>query len=203
MVAKEVVDVLLQLSRMLLAENDGDRLTPAQWIALRYFSRANGYSRTLSGLAQYQATTAGTASQTIKSLEHAGFLERDISSRDARSSVFTITDAGRGVMEEDPLAHLSAEVEDLSNVELLQFRDVLRFLCANIGGDQPRNPFGTCRDCAFLLTRRARSSGPPGESKYLCKLMNLFLLEAELDSLCRNFQAAQQLQKPRRRDPNS
>lgn len=88
MVASEVVDLLLQLSRGLQAESDRDHLTPAQWIALRYFSRANTFSRTLSGLAEYQATTAGTASQTIKSLEQSGFLERDISARDARSSVF-------------------------------------------------------------------------------------------------------------------
>ena len=110
MVAIEVVDLLLQLSRGLLAELDRDQLTPAQWIALRYFSRANSFSRTLSGLAKYQATTAGTASQTIKSLEQSGFLERDTSARDARSSIFTLTDAGRLMVEQDPLTPLSQEV---------------------------------------------------------------------------------------------
>ncbi|MFT3731522.1 MAG: MarR family transcriptional regulator [Hyphomicrobium sp.] len=196
MVAKDVVDVLLQLSRVLLAENDGDRLTSAQWIALRYFSRANSYSRTLSGLAQYQATTPGTVSQTIKSLENAGYLERDISLRDARSSVFTVTDAGRAVMEEDPLAHLSQEVEHLSGAELVQFRNILRFLIANVGLDRPSHPFGTCRDCAFLLARRGRSVGADADVTYLCKFLKFSLLAADLDNLCRNFQAVTSQQRP-------
>ncbi len=203
MVAKEVVDVLLQLSRVLLAESDGDHLTQAQWIALRYFSRANAYSRTLSGLAQYQATTPGTASQTIKSLEQSGYLERDVSSRDARSSVFTVTDAGHLVMGEDPLAHLAEDVEHLSATELIQFRSILRYLLANVDVKQPRHPFGTCRDCAFFLMRRTRSAGIGSETNYLCKLLNCHLCEADLDYLCKNFQAsAASSDRPQKRDPN-
>lgn len=201
MVAKEVVDVLLQLSRALLAENDGDQLTAAQWIALRYFSRSNAYSRTLTGLAQYQATTAGTASQTIKCLEQAGYVERDISARDARSSVFTITEAGRAVMEEDPLAHLGQEIDDLSAADMLHLRDFLRYLLANIGGEQPRRPFGTCRDCAFLLTRQARGPNAARSNQYICKLLNFYISEAELSYLCKNFQALREFQSPQSRGP--
>ncbi|MBS0625447.1 MAG: MarR family transcriptional regulator [Verrucomicrobia bacterium] len=203
MVAKEVVDVLLQLSRVLLAENDGDQLTPAQWIALRYFSRANAYSRTLSGLAQYQATTPGTASQTIKALEQSGYLERDVSARDARSSIFTVTDAGRIVMEEDPLVHLAEEVEHLSTDELLQFRGILRYLLANVDDKQPRHPFGTCRDCVFFLMRRARSGGIGAEKNYLCKFLNCYLCEADLDYLCKNFQASGATKKLAEHDSHS
>jgi len=200
MIAKEVVDVLLQLSRALLAENDGDRLTPAQWIALRYFSRSNAYSRTLTGLAKYQSTTAGTASQTIKTLEQAGYVERDTSVRDARSSVFTITEAGRDVLKDDPLVHFAREVDELSAADLLHLRDVLRYLLANIGGEQPRHPFGTCRDCAFLLTRQIRGPGATRSNQYLCKLLNFYIEENELNYLCKNFQALRELQRPQNRD---
>lgn len=200
MVAKEVVDLLLQLSRGLLAESEGDQLTPAQWIALRYFSRANTFSRTMSGLAAYQATTAGTASQTIKSLEQSRFVERDISARDARSSVFTLTDAGRAILEQDPLATLVHEIDSMNGPELVHLRDVLRHFVSHVGGQQTRQPFGTCGDCAFLLMRN--SKGIHGESgkRYLCKLLNLPIEDRELDLLCKNFQPSLQAQNRLKRE---
>jgi DNA-binding MarR family transcriptional regulator len=185
MVASEVVDLLLQLSRGLLAELDRDQLTPAQWIALRYFSRANTFSRTLSGLATYQATTAGTASQTIKSLEQSGFVERDISARDARSSVFTLTDAGRQMVEQYPLIPLAQEVKAMDPSELLDLREVLRNLVASIGGQQSRHPFGTCRGCALLVTKTLK--GAFGTHS-LCRVLNLPVADTELDLLCKIFQ---------------
>lgn len=200
MVAKEVVDLLLQLSRGLLAESAEDKLTPAQWIALRYFSRANTFSRTLSGLATYQATTAGTTSQTIKSLEQSRLLERDRSAEDARSSVFTLTEAGWSMMEHDPLTHLAQEIESLSASELLHLREISRYLLANIGGQQTRHPFGTCNDCIFLLTRQKK--GPDGgviTKHFLCKLLDLPIVDYQLDLLCKNFQPLlQPLSLPKR-----
>ncbi|HKN41440.1 MAG TPA: hypothetical protein VJV87_00945, partial [Sphingomicrobium sp.] len=38
------------------------------WMALRFFSRANSFSRTPSAFAEFQATTRGTATQAIKAL---------------------------------------------------------------------------------------------------------------------------------------
>ncbi len=202
MVAKEVIDLLLQLSRGLLAESAEGALTTAQWIALRYFSRANKFSRTLSGLAAYQATTAGTTSQTIKSLELAGLIERDRSAEDARSSVFTLTDAGRATMEHDPLTHLAGEIETLGASELLHLREIARYLIANIGGVQTRHPFGTCENCIFLLTRRVK--GPDGTvaKEYLCKLLDLPIGDRKLELLCKNFQPSEQPFRPRKVEPN-
>ena len=41
----------------------------AQLMALRFFARANSFSRTPSAFAEFQATTRGTALQAIKALE--------------------------------------------------------------------------------------------------------------------------------------
>lgn len=196
MVAEEVVDLLLQLSRALLAKSAEGKLTTAQWIALRFFSRANKFSRTLSGLAAYQATTAGTTSQTIKCLEQAGLLERDRSEEDARSSVFTLTAAGWAIMEHDPLMHLAGEIEALSGTELLHLREIVRYLLANIGGPQTRHPFGTCKDCIFLLTRRVKGSDGVIVKQYLCKLLDLPIEDQRLELLCKNFQPSEQPLKP-------
>ncbi len=202
MVAKEVVDLLLQLGRGLLAESSEGALTTVQWIALRYFSRANKFSRTLSGLAAYQATTAGTTSQTIKCLEQARLIERDRSAEDARSSVFTLTDAGWAIMEHDPLTHLAGEIEALSASELLHLREIVRYLLANIGGTQTRHPFGTCEDCIFLLTRRVKRPDGTIVKEYLCKLLDLPIGDRKLQLLCKNFQPSEQPLRPRKAEPN-
>src|SRR6516165_1271169 len=60
----------------LQAEGYDGELSPAQWMALRYFARANTFSRTPSAFAEFQATTRGTASQAIKALEAGGYLVR-------------------------------------------------------------------------------------------------------------------------------
>ena len=70
--ATEFADLVLQLGRAAYADCAAGGLTQAQWIAMRYFARANRFSRTVSGFADFHGTTRGTASQTIKSLvEHA------------------------------------------------------------------------------------------------------------------------------------
>ena len=54
------------VGRLVQFEGYGGELSPAQWMALRFFSRANSFSRTPSAFAEFQATTRGTASQAIK-----------------------------------------------------------------------------------------------------------------------------------------
>jgi len=187
MPVNEVVDLLLQLSRALLAEFDVGELTSAQWIALRYFSRANSSSRTLSALAAYQATTTGTASQTIKCLEQAGLLGRDESARDGRSSVFTLTHEGRRLVENDPLNHLVREVGTMSSATVVELRDTLRFLLQSVSGQQPRHAFGTCNDCAFLLTRQTRMQRGESATQTLCRVMNSQVEASDLTLLCKSF----------------
>jgi DNA-binding MarR family transcriptional regulator len=187
MIVNETIDLLLQLSRALLAEFDSGELTTAQWIALRYFSRANCMSRTLTGFAKFQATTAGTASQTIKFLEQSGLLERDVSVRDARSSVFTLTEAGRRVIARSPLNHLATEIEGMRQADIKKLQDTLRFLLENISGQHARHAFGTCHDCAFLLTRQIRNRRDSFDKQYFCRMTTTPIESHELDLLCKNF----------------
>ena len=53
---------------------------------LRYFARANTFSRTPSAFAEFQATTRGTASQAIKVLEARGYLARSLRDKPAKGS---------------------------------------------------------------------------------------------------------------------
>jgi DNA-binding MarR family transcriptional regulator len=53
-----------RLARAVHCLQYAEGLNPAQWVALRYLGCANRYSRTPTGLAEFLATTKGTASQT-------------------------------------------------------------------------------------------------------------------------------------------
>lgn len=188
MSAQEVVELLIQAARVVLAEREGAGLTSAQWMALRFFSRANTFSRTLSGLAAYQATTRGTASQTIKLLERDGYLERERSTRDRRSSVLGLTPKGRKVLAEDPVAGLVHEIDAFDEPVQLILRNTLRHIVAHLTNGHPRKPAGSCRDCFFLLARRSRPSEGVVCTKLVCKAIGLPIEEPELDLLCMTFQ---------------
>ena len=91
MSARETAELLLQVGRLVQAESYDGELSPAQWMALRYFARANTFSRTPSAFAEFQATTRGTASQAIKALEAGGYLVRQRSKADGRSVSLRLT----------------------------------------------------------------------------------------------------------------
>src|SRR5262249_18874079 len=85
MSARETAELLLLVGRLVQADGYEGELSPAQWMALRFFARANSFSRTPSAFAEFQATTRGTASQAIKALEAGGYLMRQQSEADGRS----------------------------------------------------------------------------------------------------------------------
>ena len=91
-----------------IASGDGllEGLTPGQWTALRYFARANRFSRTPSAFAAFQGTTRGTASQAIKSLVAQGYLRQTRSETDGRSVRLDLTDKARAMIDNGPLEAL-------------------------------------------------------------------------------------------------
>ena len=70
-----VADLVAHLGRLAYSFGFTEGLTPAQWTALRYLSRANRFSRTVSAFAEFHVTTRGTASQTINGLVDRNYLE--------------------------------------------------------------------------------------------------------------------------------
>ena len=94
-----LAELLVHVGRSARGEEGGPaRLTAAQWTALRFFARANRASRTPSAFASFQATTRGTASQTIKTLEARGLLARRRCEHDGRSVRFEVTEAGQDML---------------------------------------------------------------------------------------------------------
>ena len=91
MSARETAALLLQAARIVQAAGYDGELSPAQWMALRFFASANRFSRTPSALSDFQSTTRGTATQTIKALVAGGYLRQQKSKADGRSVNLQLT----------------------------------------------------------------------------------------------------------------
>ncbi len=92
-------------------------LNPAQWAAMRYFDEATAERRTVTGFAQFQGTTKGTASQTVAALVRKEFLERVGDKQDRRVHRLVLTEKGQALLKNDPLQELSQALEVLSQEE--------------------------------------------------------------------------------------
>src|SRR5262249_59138353 len=110
MSARETAELLLLVGRLVQAEAYDGKLSPAQWMALRYFARANTFSRTPSAFAEFQATTRGTASQAIKALEAGGHFVQQRTKGDGRNVSLRLTSKGKKTLTRAPFELLGRAV---------------------------------------------------------------------------------------------
>jgi DNA-binding MarR family transcriptional regulator len=150
MSARETAELLLLVGRLVQADGYEGKLSPAQWMALRFFARANSFSRTPSAFAEFQATTRGTASQAIKALEAGGYLVRQRSKADGRSVTLRLTRKGREVVARDPFEALVRAVGSLDPQEQTAMREALHRVLATLAASGAHQHFGVCRDCAHF-----------------------------------------------------
>ena len=182
-----IAELLIQLGRLAYSVSAEPALTPTQWMTLRYFARANRFSRTVSAFAEYHATTRGTVSQTIKTLTARGYLRRIRSESDRRSVRLELTEEGNAVVRCDPLTRLIGLVEDLPQAGREGLQGQLRQLAARLTQELGRPQFGVCRRCRFL---EAAGSEHTGRSAAQCRFLALDLESGDLDRICVNFSAA-------------
>ncbi len=182
-----VAELIAQLGRMTYGESFSNGLTPAQWTALRYFSRANHASRTTSAFAEFHATTRGTASQTIKSLVQDGYVVRKRSKTDGRSAHFSLTNKSKKILSNDPFEALVSAVGTLTKSEYNTVsRSLERMLC-KLAQQEGKPFFGICTNCEYFQND---NNSKEGISDYICTLMDKHLKKTEINQLCINFQSA-------------
>jgi DNA-binding MarR family transcriptional regulator len=178
--ANEAAYLVDRLERLARAGEQSGGLNPAQWDALRYLARANRFSRTPASLAEYLATTRGTVSRTLASLEEKGLIARLASDRDGRSVDFDTTKAGRTLLAQDPLAQIAADIAQAAQNEVPHFVDLLqRVLRAALARNQGR-AFGICRTCRHF--RRDASDG--AQAPHHCGLLDVPLSDADSARIC-------------------
>ena len=150
MSARETAELLLLVGRLVQAEGYDGELSPAQWMALRYFARANPFSRTPSAFAAFQATTRGTASQAIKALEASGYLVRQRSKADGRSVSLRLTNKGNKALARDPFEVLVRAVDSLDVKERTAMHHALHQALTMVTASGAHRRFGVCQDCTYF-----------------------------------------------------
>jgi DNA-binding MarR family transcriptional regulator len=187
MSARETAELLLLVGRLVQAEGYEGELSPAQWMALRFFARANSFSRTPSAFAEFQATTRGTASQSIKALEAGGYLVRQRSQADGRSVTLRLTDKGHEVVARDPFEALVRAVGSLNAQEQAAMRDALHHVLTTVAASGAHRHFGVCQDCAYLSGEAYRDSTRASRSALECLLFGLPIEPDDAGLLCAHY----------------
>ena len=155
-------------------------LTPAQWAVLRYFARANRFSRTISSFAEFHATTRGTASQTVKALVESGYVTRTRSPLDGRSTRFDLTDQAHAALKEDPFNDVAWAVGELPSKARAEAAGSLRRILAELVKVRGGKEFGTCPSCGYF------GRCEDGET-FRCHYFGAAVEPLELELLCSNF----------------
>lgn len=177
--ASQLAEQIVHLARLVHGGATDQCLTPAQWTALRYFARANRFSRTPSAFSEFNATTRGTASQTVKSLITLGLLERHANQSDGRSALIEVTQKGHAKLQEDPLSALTGAIRNLPEAQQAMFNAILARLTTALARARTAPVFGACNDCSHCDTT---GSGPA-----YCRCTQTLLAEAEMGALCVDF----------------
>ncbi|WP_456618068.1 MarR family winged helix-turn-helix transcriptional regulator [Bradyrhizobium sp. P5_C12] len=185
--ARESIELLEQVARILWFEGTKHGLRDREWMALRFLSRANRFSRTPSALASYVGTTRGTASFIISELERLGYLERKRSAKDKRSVMLSVTQQGKKFLVRDPVNVLVDAIGVLDNDAKIHFRDTLRHVLDQSDAAEQRHHTDVCKRCIFLREDRTTSDSKT-TVEFTCRLFRAPIAEAEVELLCTSFE---------------
>ncbi|MCA6123814.1 MarR family transcriptional regulator [Bradyrhizobium sp. WSM 1704] len=186
-VARESIELLGQLARLILFEETRHGLRDREWTALRFLARANRFSRTPSALASHVGTTRGTASLIINELEGRGYIEKSRSAKDKRSVTLDVTQQGKKLLARDPLNVLVNAIAQLDDDRRVGFRDTLRHALDQSDTGHQRHRADICRGCMFLKESRPSPEGGVS-ADFTCRLFRAAIADAETLLLCASFE---------------
>ena len=187
MSARETAELLLQVGRLVQAEGYDGELSPAQWMALRFFARANPFSRTPSAFAEFQATSRGTATQAIKALEAGGYLVRQPSKTDGRSISLLLTSKGQRALARDPFEVLVRAVDSLDTTERIAIRRALHQVLSTLASGARRR-IGVCPDCTHFGREMCGTLPSTSPSAAECLFLGVPIQPEDVGLLCVHFQ---------------
>lgn len=145
-----IKDLIDRLARLNAAEEWAGPINPSQFAALSYLARANRFSRAPSHVAEYLATTRGTASQTLKALARKGLVEEERSDQDRRSIRYAITDDGTALLASR--SPLQDAIEALDPIAATQLESGLKAVVMAALRLRDGRSFGMCRSCRHFQT---------------------------------------------------
>jgi len=178
--ALEAALLIDRLERLARSGEQAGRLNPAQWDALRYLARANRFSRSPAALADYLASTRGTVSRTLASLESKGHVARHPSASDGRSVDFMLTAKAERALARDPLHTMAADIERATSGNAATLLDELRRTLRNAIARNHGRAFGACLSCRHFRAHDRPSSRTP----HHCALLDEPLSDLDSRAIC-------------------
>jgi DNA-binding MarR family transcriptional regulator len=137
-----LVELLELAGRSMHSIGYADGLYPAQWTALRYFSKASDGTRTASALARFQGFANGPVSRTVRTLISKGLLRKAESQPAGRAEHLEITDNARTLLDHDPARAIADTIAQLSEEERAALDHALRAVIRSASGVWPRDGKG-------------------------------------------------------------
>lgn len=158
--AVRLYDVLERLGNLLRAQEREAAaragLMPVHLAALGYFARANRYSNTPAGLAEYLGLTKGTVSQSLLVLERRGYVRKQTDAWDRRVVRVELTARGGRALEgASSAAPVRAAAEELGADGTAALIAGLERLLRVMQRRRGNRSFGVCRSCRFFLREPA------------------------------------------------
>lgn len=129
---RAVARLLEHAMRALNARSYSEGLNPAQWNALRYMADANESARTVSAFASHHLTSKAAASDTLKALVEKQLLLKHGDPEDGRIQIFSPTEAGQQLLQQDPLRAVEAALAGQPQAEQLEFAAMLARLIRHL-----------------------------------------------------------------------
>lgn len=161
-VLRQLVHVLRAEVRRQAADHG---LSESQLDALHFLAICNRYSDTPLAVAEYLGATKGTVSQTLRTLEQKGLLEKVPDDEDGRVVHCRLTKRGTALVAETQLARgaPSLQAEVVALLRSLQVAD-------------GRRTFGQCKGCRFFQPRTkggvcgvTREALRPADTRLICR----------------------------------
>jgi DNA-binding MarR family transcriptional regulator len=153
-------------------------IQPIQLEALHYLTSCNKYSNTLQGVTEYFGLTKGTISQTIKTLEKKGLLQKKIDKQDKRVVHLTVSSPGKKLLQKTlPSPVIEKSFAALSNQKQAQLMENLQTLLREMQKANAMKTFGVCHTCKFNKKLDGGS--------FLCELTKEKLTKEETTLICR------------------
>lgn len=179
-------DAFMRVISLLYRTQQDHGLSRAQWIALRYFGRANKLSRTVSGYARYHAVTVGAASQMVKALVSKRLLSTAASETDKRVVQVDPTEKGEALLDEDPMHQLVNAINFLPDRSQQELITCLLELMDCLADSKQDAGFFSCPTCVFHKTLFDQQNR--GEKDF-CLIQNEPIDSSEIHKICVNYQA--------------
>lgn len=134
--AVALATLIEQTARGIYEKRGPMHIHPVQWAALRFFARANRQARSVAGLARYMGGTLAPASRTVGALKKHGLITTTKNPDDARVSIIDLTEAGRAVLQDDPIYGLAALLEELPSDQFQHLGQTLASISARMSSGE-------------------------------------------------------------------